>query len=156
MSRVGRVLAWVALTPILALVAGIVGCEARKAYYDWQVREMCEKDGGVTVVESVVLTRDEYAGLLNRFGQLDIPSRKKASTGTALLHVDKYEYYRENNPRVTRDELSVLRVADNKVLGTQVSYSRVGGDFLAFHPSIFSCPSVRPDLFALVVQQSKE
>ena len=155
MSAVGRVLAWVALTPIVVLVAGIGGCEVRKAYYDSQVRKMCEKDGGVTVIESVTLKRAEYEGFLNQFGKLDIPSRERAPVGTALLHVYKYEYYREN-PRVTRGELSVMRAADNKVLGTQVSYSRVGGDFLAFHPSIFSCPSVRPDLFALVVQQSKE
>ena len=67
MSAVGRVLAWVALTPIVVLVAGIGGCEVRKAYYDSQVRKMCEKDGGVTVIESVTLKRAEYEGFLNQF-----------------------------------------------------------------------------------------
>lgn len=156
MSTIGNVLAWVVVTPVLVLVLGIGGCEARKVYYDWQVRKMCAKDGGVTVVESVALKRAEYDALLNQFGKLDIPSRGKEPAGAVLVHVDKYEYFRESNPRVARYELSVLRAADNKILGTRVSYSRVGGDFLAFHPSIFSCPSVNADLSALVVHQSKE
>jgi hypothetical protein len=156
MKPIGRLVAWLTLTPIAVVVAGIGGCEARKAYYDWHVRKMCEKDGGVKVFESVVLTRDEYAGYVNQFGKLDIPALEKAPVGTALMHDYKNEYYRESNPRVIRYELRVLRAADNKVLGTRVSYSRIGGDLLAFHPSRFTCPSAGSDLFALVVQRSKE
>jgi hypothetical protein len=60
MSAVGKVVAAVLLTPVVVVVAGIGGCEARKAYYDWQVRKLCDQDGGVVVYERMEIGKADY------------------------------------------------------------------------------------------------
>ena len=66
------------------IVAGAVGFFAwflwiavgRNIWLDHQVREMCAKDGGVRVYETVELTPD----LLDWAGRIDIPSKVKIRT----------------------------------------------------------------------------
>lgn len=156
MTKVGKILVSLALAPILVLAAGIGGCEIRKAYYDRQVRKLCEKDGGLQIFEVARLSPADYALLVNEFGQLDIPTQPNARPNTPLIHAETIDYLRENNPRLTRYELRVVRLKDNKTLGARISYSRVGGDFVAFHPSVFACPMPNLDLFSSVSKLAKE
>jgi len=140
MSTVGRVLAWIALTPIAVLVAGIGGCEARKAYYDWQVRKMCDTDGGVTVFERVLLSQDEYKALGGSQGQIPVPRESSAPPEFPYASSTTDKILKEDSLRITRTESLIRRRADAKVLARYVTYARVGGDFPSWaHPSYTMC-----------------
>lgn len=140
MKRLINIVAWVVLTPIVLLVASIGGCETRKAYYDWQVRRMCEKDGGVTVYERVAITREEYRRLGGAYGQIPIPEERSAAPDYPYVSSTTRTVLKKGSPQITRTEALIKRRADNKVLARYVSYSRVGGDFPSWaHPSYSMC-----------------
>jgi hypothetical protein len=142
---------------LIAALGVLVGAfEGRKAYYDWRARGLCEKDGGVQVFEVLKLDASDYRLLLNAFGQLDIPLRSNAQPGTPVVRAETIEHLRQDGPRLTRYEVRIHRLSDDKTLGKMVSYSRVGGDLLAFQPSVFKCPTPTPDLFSMVVQKKGE
>lgn len=127
----------------LALVVGFAILSAPalvsngvKAYYDRQVREMCAKDGGVRVYETVGLLPE----LVDKFRIPTTPYQK-------LKDTDKYysewkeQNYREGNPSIRRDHFLVYRRSDMKLLGEAISYARLGGDLPGpWHESSFSCP----------------
>lgn len=153
------ILGWVLMIPIVIiglLILAIGFFEARKAYWDYKVREMCEKDGGVRVFETVRLDRQQYSLILNQFGQLSPPLENKAADNVPIVRKFTSTYIRRNDPEVRRDELVVIRRSDEKVLGVSVSYSRVGGDLIALHPSNFSCSEKSRDIFAAIVQPNEE
>ncbi|MFZ1834958.1 MAG: hypothetical protein WAU27_19245, partial [Pseudomonadales bacterium] len=52
---VGKAIKWILLLPLILAGLGIAYCEANKAYWDHRVRELCKKDGGVTVFERIDL-----------------------------------------------------------------------------------------------------
>jgi hypothetical protein len=140
MKPIGRIVAWIALTPIAVLVASIGGCEARKAYYDWEVRRMCETDGGVTVFDRVVLDKSEYEGLGGSHGQIPVPEERSAAAGEPYVSSTTRKVLKEDSIRITRTESHIKRRVDGKVLARYVTYSRVGGDFPSWaHPSYIMC-----------------
>lgn len=146
MSAVGKVLAWIVLTPVLVLVLGIGGCEARKAYYDWQVRKMCEKDGGVTVIERVTLSREEYKQLGGAVGEMPLPEADEHSR-SLFFSTTVIEQLRSSEPQIYRRETQIVRRSNRKVVSRQIQYGRIGGDFPTFaHPSSFGCSDLRMQL----------
>jgi hypothetical protein len=48
------------LVPLILIGLAIAGTEFNKAYWDHKVRELCEKDGGVTVYEAIELSPEEF------------------------------------------------------------------------------------------------
>ncbi len=154
MSTVGRVLAWVVLIPIVVLVAGIGGCEARKAYYDSQVREMCEKDGGVTVFERVALSRDQYRELGGSEGSIPVYAPSSEHPNEPYFTETKTVYMREANPEIRRDDVLFKRRSDNVVLARFIYYARIGGDFptLLAHRSSKGCAQTGPSVSAQIFQ----
>lgn len=124
-----------------------------QGYWDSKINEMCESDGGVRIYETVSLDRQQYDLLLNSFGQLSPPLESRANEGIPIVHRFTSTYIQRFDPEVRRDELTLVRRSDNKVLGISVTYSRIGGDPIALHPSYFSCPSASVDFFSLVVRQ---
>lgn len=112
-----------------------------KAYYDRQVREMCAKDGGVRVYETVRLSAEKF----NQWGQPNfhiptIPYDK-------LNHTDEYYLVWETpdlktgNPSLERSYFRLIRRSDQKLLGESVTYIRIGGDLPGpWHGSSFMCP----------------
>lgn len=140
MRMFAKIVSAIVLTPIVLLVVGIGGCEARKAYYDWQVRRMCEKDGGVTVYERVTVTREEYERLGGSHGQIPFPEERAAPAGYPYVTNTTLTVLKEGYPEVRRSEALVKRRADGKVLARFVTYSRVGGDFPSWaHHSSKGC-----------------
>jgi hypothetical protein len=138
----GKLIAAVVLAPIVILVVGIGGCEARKAYYDWQVRQMCEKDGGVMVYEHIEISPEVAASMGRVGGHLSITVESAASrSDVAFLRGDP-TVLREGEPTIERLEQAIVRRSDGKVAARMVSYGRAGGDFpfTGSHPSTFSCP----------------
>jgi hypothetical protein len=141
MSALGKVFATLFLAPVVIVVAGIGGCEARKAYYDWQVRKLCDRDGGVVVYERMEMSKADYlrfsrdVGSGEKFSPLAVESPVSTETTTT--------YIRRGSPEVRRDEEVFMRRSDNKILARYVYYARVGGDFPSWaHPSSKGCAPI--------------
>jgi hypothetical protein len=144
----------VALLALLILI--VVFYEGRIAYWDSEIRKMCMKDGGMKIFETAELKKQQYVLLLDKFGQLDIPTENRATEDVPIFHKATRTFIHRNNPEVWRYELEVIRKNDKRVLGKRVTYWRVGGDLIALHPSQFSCPEKSEDIFSALVHQSGE
>lgn len=116
----------------------------KKEYYDAQVRELCAKDGGVKIYESVTLPADKF----NKWGQINFadPTQGENSLGADYLVEENSRSLRAENeqPTLIRRHYRVFRRSDRKLLGERISYSRRGGDLPGpWNPSSFSCPDYR-------------
>jgi hypothetical protein len=122
--------------------AGFWPFAGKKMYYDAQVREMCEKDGGITVYETVELPNDKF----NRWGQINFfePEKGENALGGKYTYKSSTEHIKHGNHfelSIYRHHTMVYRNYDKKLLGEQISYARRGGDLPGFwHPSSYSCP----------------
>lgn len=145
----------------LALVAGLAVLSAPmlisngvKSHYDRQVREMCAKDGGVRVYETVTLTNERF----DEFGNIRIPIKKDAQPDDEYFYVWNVHRYRDGNPTIGRDHFLIFRRSDMKLLGEAVSYARLGGDVPGpWIESSYRCPkeSSNPNLIRLTFIQQK-
>ncbi len=127
--------------------------EIRKAYWDSKVAEMCEKDGGGKVLQTMVIRKEEYARLRNKFGKFEIPMDGSDAEGSSIIQRQTSTYIRRNDPEIRQDKTVVVRKSDNAVLAESIIYSRVGGDLIALQPSYFSCPKAPIDIYSAAVRQ---
>ena len=146
------------LTASLVLVS-LVGCE--KYALDRQMEELCKKDGGLEVYETVTLPRSAFdpTGYLIR-QRLTDPTKPLTSVSivagglysVSSVRVDiaggEPTFGLVKQGRLSRHEFVAQRISDKKVLGTQVSYGRIGGEISLGHPSSNTCPlrGPSPDL----------
>lgn len=109
----------------------------RNMWLDHQVRELCARDGGVKVYETVELTPD----LIDWAGRISIPEKTESKPSDKYYREVEYYYYRKGNPDLSRRQSRIVRQSDGKVLGKKISYSRGGGGLLGpWHESGYSCP----------------
>ena len=128
-----------ALALVLALL--LPGCE--KWQLDAQVRELCARDGGMKIYETVALPAEQFDqwGVLKTFR----PTEKENSLGPDYAYLSESTYFRRGNPEMWRSHVSIVRRRDGKVLGETVRYSRRGGDAPGpWADSYFSCPPIDP------------
>lgn len=114
-----------------------------QVYWDHKVKELCEKDGGVTVYEHIELTQEEYERNDGENGVIRVMPES-----TSLAN-HEYAWKSEtsiinDDPYVRRTEYITFRKSDKKELGKWVTYSRRGGDAPTgiSHPSSFSCSDI--------------
>lgn len=130
----------------LLISVTLVGCmgyvPGEQSYWDAQVREMCEKDGGVTVYEIVELSEAEYRNLGGVKGGLPLPHASNKGSDHPYFYEMFDTNIRESNPAVVRTEMLVKRRADKKLLGRSIRYVRRGGDLPTgiVADSSFGCP----------------
>ena len=109
----------------------------RTALLDAEVRELCAKDGGVKVYETVRLPAERF----DKWGNVRIPSKRDAALADEYYYEIDTTYFRTGNPEVWRSRYWVTRRSDGKVLGESIRYARRGGDIPGpWHPSSFGCP----------------
>ncbi|MHB9119732.1 MAG: hypothetical protein ACYC2R_15895 [Burkholderiales bacterium] len=138
-----------ARTPIykrLVVVVGVAGfggwfwlVAGEKLWLDHQVRELCAKDGGVRVYETVKLPAEKF----NKYGQINFyrPIEGENALGPEYVFRLDAHYYRAGNPSLRRYLVQVFRRSDRRLLGESISYDRGGGDLPGpWQPSGFSCP----------------
>ena len=143
------------LTIIVIFLLVIFYYHERKAYWDQQVDKMCKIDGGIKVYESIALEESEYNKYIDKYGNLSIPREDKAPENIQYVFRNDSEFIHKSDPIVRRDELMILRRYDNKVVGKQISYSRVGGDFFYIDMwSSYTCPKVNKNLFDAVLKEN--
>lgn len=128
-------LGWILMVPVVIIVLLILAIgfyEGRKAYWDAKVREMCEKDGGVTIYERVRISRAEinrHVLPMTADGRLSFTTKELAHPYAPIYAVERITYVRESNPRVRRTESVIMRRTDQTVVAKWVIYARTGGDF---------------------------
>jgi hypothetical protein len=143
--------------PLLILaVAGLAlaGCE--RWALDRQMEELCKKDGGVKVYETVILPASYFdsAGRIKLGPSMPYgvnePNRKstfqRIGDGDEYRLVEEVTVLKDGDPlhgqgRLRRILWKVVRVSDRKVMADAVMYGRSGGDFIVIdHPSSNHCP----------------
>lgn len=138
----------------VALVAFLPGCE--KWQLDAQVRELCAKDGGMKIYETVALPPDQF----DKWGMVKLyrPTGGEDALGPEYIYRQQDTYIRRGNPELWRSHTAVVRRSDGKVLGEIVRYTRRGGDMPGpWADSSLSCPPIetdRPDLLQSVFVRS--
>jgi hypothetical protein len=153
MNAIGRLTAMIVIGPIAILVLGIGGCEATKAYYDWQVRQMCMKDGGIAIYEYIEISPAIAASMGRVDGHLGISIESSASPSDVAFLRGERNSLKDGEPSIGRHEQSIVRRNDEKVVARIVRYWRTGGDFpfTVSHPSAFSCPG-SPQYYAEIAK----
>lgn len=148
----------VSIALVAALFLILSGCE--RWALDKQMEELCKKDGGVKVYETVTLPARYFTasgslilgpsmaqGLdtdFQRVGEDDyrILIQRAYLVGTRTTKLDS------GSGVLTRTKVSVVRWRDKFLMGEQISYARSGGDGVTFglQPSGKSCPFLTYDL----------
>ena len=115
---------------------------------DAQVQELCDKDGGIKVYETVKLPANRF----DHYGNIMFGTRWGPPTKEFAKEGDDFYYTWETTWIIPETSASALtmwrnhqrlfRVADQKLIGEAISYSRRGGDPIGpWHPSSFGCPT---------------
>jgi len=125
------------LALILCAISLTACATPSQVYWDHKVKELCEKDGGVTVYEKVELTQEERKNI-------KIRNIKYATENDAYYSEFHSQAIKEGNPKLLKNEYFLYRNADKKLLGKQVDYTRIGGDIPTgvSHDSSYSCDQV--------------
>lgn len=151
-----------------AILASLAGCE--KYALDRQMAELCKKDGGLEVYETVTLPRSAFDAtgrvIRQRFTDQSKPFTSFSIVTGGVYSITNVETKIVGDEvgtgfvkkgRLLRFEDTVQRISDKKVLGTQVSYGRTGGEVSLGHPSSNHCPRPRisPDLESTIFKKEK-
>lgn len=122
----------------MVTLAGLLWlAEGEKWQADRQVRELCAKDGGVRVYETVTLPPERF----DKWGNVGIPEKSRANQADEYYYESKIQYLKSGNPEVWRIHFRVLRGPGNEVLGEAIGYVRRGGGMPGpWHESSFGCP----------------
>jgi hypothetical protein len=110
-----------------------------KWWFDRQVEELCARDGGIRVYETVTLSRVEFDQL--KQVNFVLPDKARAKQTDEYYNESEDYYYRQGLLNVLRMQHRIVRRSDGKVLGESIRYGRVGGDLPGpWHHSSFMCP----------------
>lgn len=124
--------------PLFIAAAALVllsGCE--KARLDQQVKELCAKDGGIKVYETVRLPPEKF----DKYGAVKIPSKQDVKPSDEYFFERYTTYLKTGNPEMWRSHHRIIRASDGKAMGESIHYARRGGDMPGpWHDSSFSCP----------------
>ena len=128
------------MTGAMATLAGLLWlAQGEKWQADRQARELCAKDGGVRVYETVTLPAEK----LDEHGRPNfrIPYKAEVSPTDEYYYEEIITYIQSGNPSLQRSEYRYVRQGDGKVMGTSVFYSRGGGGLPGpWHEPPFICP----------------
>lgn len=117
----------------------------RTALLNAEVRELCAKDGGVKVFETVRLPAERFdkRGMLKAYRL----TQGENALGPDYIYKMESQYFRKgdsNDVAIWKTHTKVFRRSDGKLLGESVSYTRRGGDFPGpWHPSSYICPDLK-------------
>lgn len=140
--RSGALAVVVSATLLLALTSCMGYVPGGKIYWDSRVDELCRKDGGVTVYETVTLRKSDYERLSQLLSvEVTSSTRSTNSARPYIVHVTQTTI-RERDPEVGRSETKVIRRSDSRVLGQAVQYWRRGGGLPTgiSEASTYACP----------------
>ena len=138
LSPGGSVHRVMSLLTIVALTTALGGCE--RWALDRQMEELCKKDGGIKVYETVTLLASEFSNTGQPLAKY-IPLAKSDADylGPDYRFVQKREILVGKNADIEKGEgqlsrwySAVYRRSDGRLLGESVSYGRGGGGWFHF------------------------
>ncbi|MDT3735112.1 MAG: hypothetical protein ROZ00_02690 [Denitratisoma sp.] len=132
---------------VLLLLLAVGFFEGRKAYWDYRVKQMCEKDGGLKVFEPITISHSQFLAWGGQEGIRGVPIPHESENRSDILVFRRTadETLRSGSPEVRRDTTEFVRRSDRKVLGKYVYFARRGGDFPTIaHESSFGCKVTGP------------
>lgn len=139
---------------LAAALISLEGCmgyiPGEKSDWDARVAEMCKKEGGTKVFQTIELSPKEYDSLLNRRGQVDLPHASSANLDQKFVYTSDTEYLARGAVEVRKYVTRVLRRSDGSILAERISFARVGGDppLGLGHQTHFLCPPNVDNFFA--------
>lgn len=113
----------------------------KKWQADKLVDQLCAKDGGIIIYETVKLPADRFS----KFGEIYVPKRGATLTREYYYTSDTQwiipEAIKFGNLDLRRVNIKLYRAIDGKLLAESIGYSRRGGEvyFLPSHPSHYNC-----------------
>jgi hypothetical protein len=110
---------------LLSLAYLLSGCSPTHADWDAKVKELCQKEGGVTVYERVRLSKEEARQITGPAGGLVVPRKESAAATSPYISENKRTTLNDGNPAVFRSETIIVRTSDGKVLSRLIHYARV-------------------------------
>ena len=115
----------------------LTGCE--KWRLDNEVRELCAKDGGIKVYETVKVPTE----MVDEYGAIRIPSKQDTKPSDEYYYERETTYLQTGDPAMWRTHHRIISSNDGKILGESVRYARRGGDVPGpWHESSFGCPDI--------------
>jgi hypothetical protein len=130
------------------MATAVTGCAWMPGYHTYwesRVKEMCEKDGGVRIFEQVRVTREQARALPRVGDHLSVPPDWAAKPEHPVFIRERRLQIRDDDPPIGRNEQSIVRRIDQKVIGVAVSYTWTPVTYpYAFvaHPMKMSCPDL--------------
>lgn len=137
--------AWVG-TALLALFGMWWGVPT---YNKWRadnlVNELCAKDGGVKVYQTVEMAKERF----NQMGQFEVRNERFMRSNDEYYTTWKIkdiigEHSSSDTSRLSvhQHHFQMYRAVDKRLLGEAISYSRRGGDPVGpWMPSAYTCPA---------------
>lgn len=128
----------------------LAGCESDEL--DRQMEQLCKRDGGVKVYETVRLSARELEEIrqypLTAKSRADFYGPQYRAVSTKEVLVGKNARAGTGEGQLSRLYWAIYRRSDDRLLGEQVSYQRDGGDLFTFgfQPSSAGCPHVEHGL----------
>ncbi len=127
----------IAIASVSAFLGLLWLAAGEKWLLDRHVRELCEKDGGIRVYETVTLPVDRF----DKYGAMRIHTKQDAKSSDEYYYESSMIYFKKGNPEVWQSHYKVYRQFDKKLLGESISYASRGGDVPGpWHESSFGCP----------------
>jgi hypothetical protein len=113
---------------------------------DKLVDELCAKNGGVKVYETVTLPKERF----NQWGQFQVRDEKDMMANDdyySVWNITNIEGRQESSDigalAVYQSRFLIYRIQDKKLLAEMTSYVRTGGDPQGpWHPSSYRCPAL--------------
>lgn len=112
---------------------------------DKLVDELCAKDGGIKVYETVTLPKERF----NRWGQFEVREQRVMKPDDEYYYIWKTADIKGHSGTadinvllISKSHFSMYRTSDKKLLGEAISYGRRGGDPMGpWMPSSHLCPA---------------
>lgn len=138
---------WIGIASLLLLILWWGVPSFNKWRADRLVDELCAKDGGIKVYETVTLSKDRFS----KFNEIYVSQKKDwkspeeyYSTSETTWIIPEGRKFGELDMWRYHDRL--FRASDNKILAEGIGYSRRGGDAIGrVHPSHYTC-SISADI----------
>ncbi len=111
----------------------------KQLWLDHQVRELCAKDGGIRVYETVTLPAEKF----EQFKRVNFifPNKSQLKRFDEFYYESEDRYLRGGNFNILRMQYRIVRRSDGKMLGESIRYGCAGGGLPGpWHHSSFMCP----------------
>ncbi len=136
---------WISLSVLVIWILSGSGIE--KYWLEYEMKQLCAKDGGVRVYELVALPPEMFSEHGDPFPafQGKLPEGR---LGSDYRYIRESTFLNKGHPSqfvsdgvLRRSTEKIIRVSDGKLLGESIVYGRTGGEtILLWHPSGNGCP----------------